>query len=328
MSGTASSIGSERELTGGELKELFAAFTQGVPIDLPPECVRRAIAHKGRLNVFQRLLVEADLTQVDELVVREALGINPYANEQCSLVWHYPKGYAVPTLEEQAEHIGRALGFEPKWTKPVKDINTPIPTDGVALWPCLSFLGELWDIEDPRVAGYGKLVAKICNRFGQWSHDELHTRFVNRPGRWRMIDGNMVGVSGSFSVVPEVLGILTHHEGQAMAKGNNCLAKHLNLGDWRTDECYSPRNILWQSLHWSPSGMAIEPVAGLSIVIGTRFPTTRIERKWFPGARYMYSDGLSDSPYLDLGGEALGFGSDDAGRIRGRCGSVVAFTGV
>jgi len=207
---------------------------------------------------------------------------NPYASEQCPQAWFYPPG-TVPTLETQAERLQKVLGFEPKWPEAAQNLTYPtgeFGADGICLWPTLPTLGQLWDIEDPRGAGYGKTIATI----GTMINDSPEMApLVN----WRTKDADELTQPDYVRIVAEVLDILVPLEESALSQGYNCLALPTNLGDWGTKLCYSSRNALWQTLHWNPKGLAIEPVAGLSQVIGTSILTAYGQQwKIFPGAQY------------------------------------------
>ena len=117
-------------------------------------------------------------------------------------------------------------------------------------------------------------------------------------------------------------------EQQIIANGFNCLAMPVNMGDWGTGKTYSPRNALWQALHWNPRGLAIEPVAGLSMVMATRILTDYGHPwKWFPGAQYNSgADGRwSRSLDLDCGGSRFEFNAYGSDYFDGCDGSPVAF---
>ena len=254
---------------------------------------------------------------------------NPYASEQCEMARYYPKRFAMPPLGEQAERLQQALGFEPKWDEAAQ--NLPFVTgdfgaDGIALFPCLSFLGKVWEINDPYLAGYGKLIATTCERFGEWSKTELNAPLVNH----RMKDADELTPPGYVRIVPEVKDILVLLEEQAVSRGYNCLAMPVCLGDWGTKLCYSPRNALWHTLNIAPPRLAVEPVAGVSLVVGTKV-LTAYEHQWkvFPGAQYNWDrvGGWSYSLYLGFDGGRFHFDARAAHCASGYYGSMVAFPG-
>ena len=254
---------------------------------------------------------------------------NPYASEQCDQVWFYPEGFTMPTLEVQAERLQKAFGFEPKWPEAAQNLpfqTGEFGTDGIGLWPCLPFLGQFWGIEDPRVTGYGKVIAATCVKFDQWSRAEMEAPLVN----YRLQDADELTKPCYVRIAAEVMDILVPLEDQAMVHDYNCLAMPVNLGDWGTKLCYSPRNVLWQTLHWDPRGLTIEPVAGLSLAIGTKILTAyEYQRKDFPGAQYDWGrDGeWSSSLYLSFGDGGFGFDARIADYAHGDYGSLFARPG-
>ncbi|TSC92586.1 MAG: hypothetical protein CEN89_592 [Candidatus Berkelbacteria bacterium Licking1014_7] len=253
---------------------------------------------------------------------------NPYICEQCDQAWFYPEGFAMPTLETQAGRLQKVLGFEPKWPEAAQNLSFStgeFGVDGIGLWPILPTLGQLWDIENPRGAGYGKVIATVC------------TTIIDSPEmaplvNWRTKNRDELTLPDYVRIVVEVRDILVPLEEAALSQGYNCLAMPVCLGNWGTKICYSPRNALWQILHWDPKGLAIEPVAGLSLAIGTKV-LTAYGQQWkdFPGAQYNWErDGLwSDSLSLYFFDDArFEFYARDARYARGLCGSLFARPGV
>jgi len=148
---------------------------------------------------------------------------------------------------------------------------------------------------------------------------------------WRTKDADELTQPDYVRIVAEVLDILVPLEEAALSQGYNCLALPTNLGDWGTKLCYSSRNALWQTLHWNHKGLAIEPVAGLSQVIGTSILTAYGQQwKIFPGAQYNWGrDGeWSDSLYLGFYDGEFEFDADVADYADGRCGAPFALPGV
>ena len=291
--------------------------------------------HEALVTLRRVGFTPAHLTmiQVSEEIAREVVRVsspeNPYASEQCEQTAFYPKGFAMPSPEDQAVRLKKTFGFEPMWNEAVQ--NLPFPTgefgaDGIGLFPCLSFLGQIWEIEDPRVAGYGKAIATACDKFGKWSMAEMNVPLVN----YRTIDRDELTRTGLVRIAKRTLETITLLEDLAMSQGFNCLAIPVCLGDWGTRLCYSPRNALWQTLNLTPRRLAIEPVAGLSLVVGTKVMTTH-KHQWkdFPGAQYNWHrvDRWSDSLYLSFDDGRFRFGAGGADYADGRYGSMVAFPG-
>lgn len=258
-----------------------------------------------------------------EVLKKYGLPDNPHETERTKQAWFYPEGFVVPTLEVQAERIKRVLGIELNW--PDEAQNMPFATgefgtDGICLWPTLPTLGQLWSINDPRVRGYGEVIAATCNAINQspdmapltnYCASELDQRYVR--------------------IQAEVMAKLVPLEDEAERQGFNCLVMPVNLGDWGTKLCYSSRNALWQTLHWNPKGLAIEPVAGLSQVIGTSILTAYgQQRKIFPGAQYNWGRGGEGSRSLCLGfdGGEFYLGAREAGCAGGFYGAPFALPGV
>jgi len=259
-------------------------------------------------------------------LIKQIKGRNLYVGEQCELTRFYPEGFVMPTLEEQAARLQKAYGFEPKWPEAAQNLpfqTGEFGTDGVGLWPCLPFLGQLWEIGDPRVAGYGKVIAVTCTKFDEWSRAEMEVPLVN----YRMQDADELTQPDYVRIVAEVMDILVPLEDAAMSQGYNCLAMPVNLGNWGTGLAYSPRNALWQTLHWNPVGLAIEPVAGLSLIIGTKV-LTAYEHQWkdFPGAQYNWRRGgeWSRSLCLYFYDGQFEFDARGARYQDGRCGLLFA----
>lgn len=273
-----------------------------------------------------QIMMNADLRGVNREQFRQLLQViaNPYESEYITQAWFYPDEFTMPTLETQAQRLQVVLGFEPKWPEVAQ--NLPFPTgefgaDGIGLWPTLTDLGKLWDITDVYGAGYGELIAAVCTKINE-SLDMVP--LVNyREGQ---LTQNYV------RIVAEVLGILAPLEQKAERQGFNCLAMPVNLGDWGTKLCYSPRNALWQTLNLPPKRLAIEPVAGLSLVVAGTSILTKYGQQWkdFPGAQYNWSaDGRwSRSLVVRFRDGRFKFDARDADYTGGDCGSLVGFPGV
>jgi len=246
------------------------------------------------------------------------LPVDPYPDEEATQVWFYPKDFAVQSLDDQAQRLRRVLGIEPKWAVPVAEL--PELADGIGLWPILPALGTLWEIADPRGTGYGKVIATVCDKIHE---SEEMAPFVN----YRMQGADELTLPDYVRIASGVLDILVPLEEQAMAQGFNCLALPTNFGDWRTGKCFSPRRALWQTLNFPPRRLAIEPVAGLSLLIGNRERLTAYEQLFMDlsGAQYNWrGGGWSGSLYVDFYGGRFGLNARGAGGAYGGCGSLFA----
>lgn len=260
-----------------------------------------------------------------EVLRKYGLPVNPYEDEWTKQAWFYPEGFTVPTLEVQAKRLQKVLGFEPKWW-PEEAQNMSFSTgefgaDGIGLWPILPELGRIWDIADPRGAGYGKMIATVC---GKINKSKDMAPLVNyRDGQ---LDERYVRIHA------EVMSKLVPLEEAAERQECNCLAMPINFGDWNTGYCYSPRNARWQCINLPPNRLAIEPVAGLSLLVGVSERLTAYEQLFldFTGAEYNWSaDGSwSRSLCASFGGGQFEFDAYEAYYADGRCGAFVGFPGV
>lgn len=259
-----------------------------------------------------------------EVLRKYGLPVNPYETERTKQVWFYPKGFTMPTLEVQAGRIKRVLGIELNW--PDEAQNMPFATgefeaDGVALWPTLGSLGQLWSINDPRVRGYGEVIAATCNAINQ--SPDMAPLVNYRDGE---LDERYVRIHA------EVMSKLVPLEDEAERQGFNALVMPVCLGDWRTGWCYSPRNARWQMLNLSPMRLAIEPVAGLSLLTGIKERLIAYEQLFcdFTGAEYNWGadGGWSDSLCADFSDGGFGFSARDADDAFDFSGAFAGFPGV
>lgn len=275
----------------------------------------------------------ADIKGVDREQFRQLLKVivNPYAGEQCTQTLFYPVG-TVPALKTQAECLQNVLGLDFELTWPDEAQNMPFATgefgaDSIGLWPTFPTLGRVWDIAEPRGAGYGKVIATICTKFDEWNRANGKAPLIN----YRMQEADELTQPDYVRIVAEVLDILVPLEDEAERQSHTCLAMPVNLGDWGTKLCYSPRNALWQTLHFEPKRLAIEPVAGLSLVIGTSVLTGSGQQwKIFPGAQYNWRrDGSwSYSLYLGFNDDKFYLFADEARYADGLYGTPFALPGV
>ncbi len=257
-----------------------------------------------------------------EILKQYGLPVNPYETELVKQAWFYPNGFAMPTLEVQAERIERVLGIELKWPDEAQSMSFTtgeFGADGVALWPTLGALGELWNISDPRVRGYGKVIAATCNAINRSS--DMVPLVNYRDGQ---LDDRYVRIHAG------VMSKLAFLEDEAERQGLNALVMPVNLGDWQTGYCYSPRNARWQCIN--SNRLAIEPVAGLSLLTGINERLTAYGHMFcdFTGAEYNWfaDGGWSCSLVVDFRGGGFEFSAGGADYADGNYGAFVGFPGV
>lgn len=191
-----------------------------------------------RKGGVQRVLGKGNLLISDTMTLLQRLGNpeNPFANEVAKQVWLYPRGWKPDALEIQAKNITEGLsGFEPKW-RDVSGLVIPDIADGICILPTLKALGKHWSIDAYRAIGecieatYAALAALRSTT--NYRHGELTNRYVRLPEGW--------------------LDAVEPLEREVESRGENCLVLPFHFGDWKTGECYSPRNATWQALNLSP----------------------------------------------------------------------------
>jgi hypothetical protein len=100
----------------------------------------------------------------------------------------------------------------------------------------------------------------------------------------------------------------------------------------RTGWCYSPRNARWQCINLIPNRLAIEPVAGLALLIAIMERLTAWEQMFcdFTGAEYNWDadGGWSGSLFADFSSGWFRFSARSANDAYGYCGAFVGFPGV
>ena len=295
---------------------LAGNLAKGVPSDLPEEAAQYWNRHCAELHAEMAATLRSPVLD------------NPFAGEQTRQGLFYPEGFADTfrntTLEIQAERIRKVLGFEPKWPEAAQELSYPtgaFGADGIGLWPTRQALGRHFGIKYPRGRGYGALIEALCSAINaspdlpplaNHCQGELTSRYV----RVEMATNQL----------------LTHMENEAEKQDCDCLAHPVNWGDWQTGLCYSPRNARWQTLNWSPKRLAIEPVAGLCLLIANPGRLTAFGQLFldFPATEYNWKAGgrWSSSLYLDFYDGGFYFSASETDCASGNCGSLVAFPGV
>src|SRR3990167_8217716 len=141
-------------------------------------------------------------------------GPNPYKDERTKQSYYYPKGWTVPSIEEQAQRLGNLL---PGLTLPTQapEIAVPKGFDGFAIVPKVSALGKLFSIQDPYGAGYGQVVEQLLGlidkqrKFYNYRKGELGPNYIRIEervrGRLQMTEGE---TEGDCLVVPISFGNL------------------------------------------------------------------------------------------------------------------------
>lgn len=173
-----------------------------------------------------------------ELLRRLGNPVNPYEKERTKQAWFYPKGWKPGSLEVQAKNLSDALsGFEPKWREDVSGLIVPDTADGICIMPTLIALGKHWGIDSYHAIGecieamYAVIAAKRSTT--NYRQGGLSNRYVRLPEGW--------------------LDVVEPLEREAEKQGYNCLTLPFHFGDWKTGECYSPRNATWQALNQPPA---------------------------------------------------------------------------
>ena len=310
-----------KKVTSGTAIALAGNLAKGVPPDLPEDVAKYWNGHCAKLHARMAAVLRSD-------ALGSPVPDNPYAEEQTPKLRFYPDGFAdtsrQTTLETQAERIRKALGFEPKGLEAAQSQSFPtgaFGADGIGLWPTRQALGRHFGIKYPRGRDYGTLIEALCSAIN--ASPDL-------PPLTNYCQGELT--DKHVRVEKATNQLLTHLEDEVERQGREWIAGPANFGDWRTGFCYSPRNALWHTLNWSPKRLAIEPVAGLCLLIANpgRFTASGQLSLDFPGAQYNGRGGgrWSYSPYLYFGDGKFHFYACESDCASGCSGSLVAFPGV
>lgn len=137
---------------------------------------------------FQLLIQQPD--RVIELLRKS---INPYQNERVKQAYFYPEGWTVSSFETQVEHLTEHFpGIELSHVEELAGgLVVPEGFDGIAVFPKLSALGRVWNINEPYGKDYGVIVEAVLGLIGSsrpfhnYRKGELTERYIRLEARVR-----------------------------------------------------------------------------------------------------------------------------------------------
>jgi hypothetical protein len=145
---------------------------------------------------------------------------NPYEKERVTQAWHYPKGFAVPSVSAQIERVKLLWpGIDVSNVITLADRFSSLPAgfDGVEVKPKIAYLGRTWDMGSPYATHYGPTVEKVLamldtqrsGKFINYRSGEMTERYIRPQAEvlelLRQIEDN---TPGDVMVTPVSLGNL------------------------------------------------------------------------------------------------------------------------
>ncbi|MFH1088687.1 MAG: hypothetical protein V1719_02500 [Patescibacteria group bacterium] len=256
-------------------------------------------------------------------LVTEAIKINPFVKEWVKQSGFYPRNWQAKSVTEEILKLTQLFpGINLSQVEAlVSELIVSREADGIALFPKLSYLGELWRINDPFGTGYSEVLKKLLGLIsGSRSLRNYLYGLASGPHHIRI----------QADVQTQIIWLEENTPGDV-------LVLPFNFGNLYAG--WSARSARWEAFHNNQLPLTSAHVAVLLLLMPDRFSAISSEQLFIycPGDEY---EGLlggpsgdwSHCPYFNFHSspdDTLVFHANKwPGTVEGDFGSVVAFFGV